>query len=201
MNIFYSNHDPVISARNLDDKRVAKMALESAQLLQGVIWSIRYGFKQPPLDRKKDDPIYSLSLGHRKSPCSLWLLEARDNYFWLLDHFDALYHEHRHRYPQSKPLAAYTQCFTYCKKHAREVPAGSLTEPKPLMLDQIRNIDLPITGKYKVCLAHKYLYTDKRASTYSNRHIPTFVSDSRVLSFLERTFGKPLNTAPVVVRR
>lgn len=199
MNIFYTHSDPQLAIHNLDDKRVAKMALESAQILQGAIWNARYG-DEVPSEPRKDDPPYRVSLTQRHHPCMKWA-GNRANYTWLLKHFEALCFEHTTRYPDKVFLAAYLRCFDYCRNHADEIPTGYFVEPRALMFEPIASLSIPITGRYKVYLAHKYLYTDKRKTTFGNRPVPKFLTNDGLVKYLRREFGNPVHDLPTTVSR
>lgn len=84
MNVFASYSDPRESAKYLDDKRVIKMVLESAQLLSTAI-TVNGG--QGP---------YRVT--HKNHPCALWARQTRSNYRWLYNHFLALCDEYSARY-------------------------------------------------------------------------------------------------------
>jgi hypothetical protein len=84
MNIFVTSTDPVESAQNLDNKRVVKMVLESAQLLSNAMHY--YGANNP----------YKPT--HMNHPCSVWVRTSKANYLWLLQHFNALSVEYTRRY-------------------------------------------------------------------------------------------------------
>ena len=82
MNIFASSSCPFESAQNLDDKRVVKMVLESAQLLNNAL---------PEHER-----FYKPT--HINHPSSRWTSSNKANYSWLVDHFIALCMEYKKRY-------------------------------------------------------------------------------------------------------
>ncbi|UCM93089.1 pyrimidine dimer DNA glycosylase/endonuclease V [Candidatus Tisiphia endosymbiont of Melanophora roralis] len=87
MNIFITNICPILSAQALDNKRVLKMIVESAQLLSTAIFcnsQIVY------------PDIYKPT--HLKHPCTIWASSNRNNWFWLSEHLIALCHEYTHRY-------------------------------------------------------------------------------------------------------
>lgn len=199
MNVFYTHIDPIRSVYNLDDKRIAKMALESAQILQGAVWNARYGDVVPTKPRK-DDPPYRVSKAQRHHPCMSWA-GNRENYRWLLKHFEALCFEHTTRYPNKLVLSVYLQCYGYCRDHADDIPEGSFTEPRALMFDPLASLAIPVTGRYKVYLAHKYLYTDKRKTTFGNRAVPKFLTNEPLVRYLHSEFGKPLHGLPTTVVR
>lgn len=76
MNIFVTNSNPIDSAFALDDKRVIKMALESAQLMAGAI------------NLQGGNSPYKTT--HSNHPCSIWVRQTRSNYWWLFEHYKAL---------------------------------------------------------------------------------------------------------------
>lgn len=84
MNIFAVHPNPKISARQLCDQHVVKMALESAQLL----CNVRHGQHLPA-------PYRPFNPQH---PCSIWAGESLENYEWLLDHALELCHEFERRF-------------------------------------------------------------------------------------------------------
>ena len=88
MNIFATSPCPVESARFLDDKRVNKMILESAQML---CTTIRINYP----DWNSIDKLYKVS--HKNHPCSLWVRSTRANYDWLFEHYISLINEYHSR--------------------------------------------------------------------------------------------------------
>ena len=66
MNIFATNSDPALAAKFLDDKRVVKMCLESAQLLCTAV-----------IECGGEAPYKSI---HKNHPCSIWVRKSRSNY-------------------------------------------------------------------------------------------------------------------------
>ena len=84
MNIFVTDPCPVKSAKFLDNKRLVKMCLESAQLLSTA------------LNLSGGKGVYKAT--HKNHPCSLWVKESLDNWIWLWDHFEALGKEYTKRY-------------------------------------------------------------------------------------------------------
>jgi hypothetical protein len=80
VNIFYLDDCPHKAARYQCDKHVVKMTLESAQMLCGA----------------HHDSPYKIT--HKNHPCSVWVREGKDNYIWLLEHFEGLCTEYTHRY-------------------------------------------------------------------------------------------------------
>lgn len=110
MNIFVSNSCPFESARFLDDKRVVKMVLESAQMLSTAIHCVGgYG------------PYKKTHVNH---PCSVWARRSAENYHWLLSHFKALCNEYTRRYGKTHKCEQYLELFW---KGMSIMPQGGLT--------------------------------------------------------------------------
>lgn len=85
MNIFITSPCAMISAQSLDDLRLNKMILETAQLLSGAA-RLLFGLTE------KDIPeLYKLT--HKNHPCSIWARKNKHNFIWLLNHFHYLAQE------------------------------------------------------------------------------------------------------------
>lgn len=89
MNIFVTDPCPKKSAQALDDKRVIKMILETAQILSTVI--------------RGRDAVYADANSlyrptHTGHPCVKWAGQSKGNYVWLLDHMKALLDEYTSRF-------------------------------------------------------------------------------------------------------
>jgi hypothetical protein len=83
VNIFVTSPCPIESAKALDNKRVIKMLLESAQMLSCAI--NENGGKAP----------YRSS--HKNHPCNVWARTSTGNWDWLFEHYDALCQEYTRR--------------------------------------------------------------------------------------------------------
>lgn len=84
MQVFVTDKCPVTSAKNLDDKRVVKMVLETAQLLSNAMHIMG---EEGPYKRT-----------HMNHPCTKWAAESINNFYWLFSHFMALSTEYTKRY-------------------------------------------------------------------------------------------------------
>lgn len=78
MNIFVTSFDSKEAASHLDDLRLNKMILETAQLLS---CAYRYLFED-------NDLLYKDT--HLNHPCAIWARKSIDNYSWLVQYFDDL---------------------------------------------------------------------------------------------------------------
>lgn len=114
MNIFATDKDPVKSAAYLDDKRVVKMCLETAQLLCGAI-NVVAGEQVTP---------YKTS--HKNHPCSIWTRQTLSNWMWLYRHGKALAAEYTARYGKThKCEAIMDEVFDLAVEY---IPVDVLTE-------------------------------------------------------------------------
>ena len=111
MNIFVTDSDPIKSAQFLDNKRVIKMILESAQMLSTALHF--YGVEAP----------YKST--HVNHPCNIWCRSNKSNYGWLLKHFKALCEEYTFRYNKVHKCEQY---FKFFKDNIEALPSGELTD-------------------------------------------------------------------------
>lgn len=87
MNIFVTDKCYKLCAQSLDDKRVIKMILETAQLLSTAVY-INSG--------NKYEDLYKPT--HIKHPCTIWAAKTRGNWIWLYNYLKALCKEYNFRY-------------------------------------------------------------------------------------------------------
>jgi hypothetical protein len=81
MNIFLTSFNPKEAASHLDDLRLNKMILETAQLLSS---SYRHFFGE-------NEALYKDT--HLNHPCAIWARKNTTNYSWLVDYFNELAQE------------------------------------------------------------------------------------------------------------
>ena len=121
MNIFFTSDCPVKCAVYLDDKRVIKMATETAQMLSTALTLTDPTYYKVPFMTKifwKEDSngapyiarkrlIYKHYIGddveiyapsHENHPSNVWARKSRQNFEWLVMHGLALAAEYKYRY-------------------------------------------------------------------------------------------------------
>ena len=84
MNIFVLDSNPVYAAKYHCDSHVIKMILESAQMMCTVL--NEQGFETP----------YKST--HKNHPCTIWLRESIDNWYWLYQLAEELNKQYKLRY-------------------------------------------------------------------------------------------------------
>ena len=96
MNIFVTDYCPIQSARNLPDKHIVKMPLETCQMLAIIYSDWYYGVGKL---YKKDGTPYATKHGaFRNHPCTQWAAANQYNLAWLILHGVALCDEYHQRY-------------------------------------------------------------------------------------------------------
>lgn len=107
MNIFATSRDPAIAARNLDDKRVVKMILETAQLLSAAVTS--HGVR--------DGELYKATYLYH--PCAVWTRASRQHFHWLVLHGLALGRTYRLAYGKTH---ASVEIIHLCNSYQKAIP-------------------------------------------------------------------------------
>ena len=96
MNIFVTDNSPSQSARNLPDKHVVKMPLETCQMLSIIYSDWYYGIGK--LHRANGMPYATAKGAFRNHPCTQWAAASYGNLSWLICHGLALCDEYTQRY-------------------------------------------------------------------------------------------------------
>ena len=96
MNIFVTDSCPVQSARNLPDKHIVKMPLETCQMLAIIYSDWYYGVGK--LYKSDGTPYRTAHGAFRNHPCTQWAAANQYNLAWLIRHGYALCDEYTQRY-------------------------------------------------------------------------------------------------------
>ena len=96
MNIFVTDRCPIQSARNLPDKHIVKMPLETCQMLSIIYSDWYYGVGK--LYKSDGTPYRTAHGAFRKHPCTQWAAANSYNLAWLIRHGYALCEEYTARY-------------------------------------------------------------------------------------------------------
>ena len=127
MNIFVTDRCPIQSARNLPDKHIVKMPLETCQMLSIIYSDWYYGVGK--LYKSDGTPYRTAHGAFRKHPCTIWAAANQYNLAWLIQHGLALCDEYTARYDKvhtcqdviHQAVRIYNACFdqsvshSYCK--------------------------------------------------------------------------------------
>ena len=96
MNIFVTDTSPIQSARNLPDKHIVKMPLETCQMLSIIYSDWYYGVGK--LYKSDGTPYRTAHGAFRNHPCTQWAAANQYNLAWLIAHGFALCDEYTARY-------------------------------------------------------------------------------------------------------
>ena len=96
MNIFVTDPSPIQSARNLPDKHIVKMPLETCQMLAIIYSDWYYGVGK--LYKQDGTPYRTAHGAFRNHPCTQWAAANQYNLAWLIRHGYALCSEYHARY-------------------------------------------------------------------------------------------------------
>ena len=96
MNIFVTDRCPIQSARNLPDKHIVKMPLETCQMLAIIYSDWYYGVGK--LHKLDGTPYRTAHGAFRNHPCTQWAAANQYNLAWLIQHGYALCAEYHSRY-------------------------------------------------------------------------------------------------------
>lgn len=150
MNIFVTGPCPHQCALVLDDKRVVKMVLESAQLLSTAIHCCGGQGPYRPT--------------HVMHPCSLWARKTNGNYNWLLNHFLALFEEYTYRYGRMHKSSLLYPLF---QGGVVYLPNGGQTS----FINATPHKEMPIFSAYRKTLQEKWR-SDIRPPKWTRRERP-----------------------------
>ena len=123
MNIFVVDEDPQVAARQLCDKHVVKMILDSAQMLCTV--ALEHGYEDVPYKK-----------AHPKHPCTLWAGKSAENWQWLITHGLAMAEEYTRRYGRQHKSEAVIR---WCARLPVGFPEKELTPFAQAMPEQYKN--------------------------------------------------------------
>ena len=210
MNIFVTDHCPIQSARNLPDKHIVKMPLETCQMLSIIYSDWYYGVGK--LYKSDGTPYRTTHGAFRNHPCTQWAAANQYNLAWLIAHGIALCNEYTARYnkrhtcydPIIQAVAIYDLCFddsvsqSYCK-------VADFTRAMPDYIKFDTTIDTITAYKRylntKSWVATNYLRIPTRKPSFIKTTMTTTPnkSDLPVYDFSDdNKIAKALNDAPAV---
>jgi hypothetical protein len=156
MNIFVSDFDPTESAIVLDDRRLIKMVLETAQMLSTNINLA--GLRQGP---------YKTT--HKNHPSTIWGRQSHKNYLWLCAHFSALCREYTNRFSKEHKCEQYLDYFYDCSTDTAYPEEKLTTFPNCTTFKDIKET----TRAYRLYLNEKWK-NDKRPPKWTNSKPPVW---------------------------
>lgn len=179
MNIFLTSACPFECALALDDVRLNKMILETAQLLSGAYRKFdESNYTQEELQASsalKYEVLYKAT--HINHPCAKWTRAKLINYTWLLYHFKALYNEKLYR--TDKPHLSYTKLWDILTDYSIQTNEALFLQEQDFTFD-CSNVILynsTVFDRYKECLRRKWKndHAVNRKPTWIRRGPPSWL--------------------------
>ena len=211
MNIFVTDSCPVQSARNLPDKHIVKMPLETCQMLAIIYSDWYYGVGK--LYKQDGTPYRTAHGAFRNHPCTQWAAANQYNLAWLITHGLALCQEYNARYGKyhacapalAEAVVIYHECFDEPMSQSyRKVTDFTRAMPDHIKCDT--TIDTITAYKQylntKPWVATNYLRIPTRKPYFIKSTMTTSTpnkSDLPVYDFSDdNKIAKALNDAPAV---
>lgn len=160
MNIFYLSKDPVEIAKQLCDKHIVKMPLESAQMLSTVWWGKTKYADTKLILKQLYKPVH---IGH---PSTLWTMQTEGNYRWHYNLFVAMLEEYTRRYNK---VHASSKLLELLKESP--IDGGEFYPPPQCMPVQYKTDD--------TILAYRNYYINEKArfARYTNGTAPEWLEE------------------------
>ena len=185
MNIFYVDSNPEVAARNMVDRHVVKMILETAQLLSTahrVIDGEEYvGQSQSGRKAKRwrlsgnaDAIMYAAT--HINHPSAVWVRENSANYVWLYDHLLALGREYTHRYGRTH--LTIDKLKDILKDAPENIPQSIVMTKMPSCMDKQYIVSLDPITNYR----NYYNYGKTDLLRWSNRPPPQWIDGAIIMT-------------------
>ena len=174
MNIFTISTCPITSARALDNVRLNKMILETAQILSTNNHILGPGYAP-----------YKAT--HANHPCTIWARESFGNMIWLLDHFQALCSEYTRRTKKTHKTSLHLEEFrdsliTHAMNNSKFATKG-ITDFANCTLDSVRDLGLDVTESYQIYMVFKWHFDSIHKwikLSWSDSNIPEFYNISTI---------------------
>jgi hypothetical protein len=185
MNIFYVDSDPEVAARNMVDRHVVKMILETAQLLSTahrVIDGEEYvGQSQSGRKAKRwrlsgnvDAIMYAAT--HINHPSAVWVRENSANYNWLYDHLLALGREYTYRYGRTH--LTIDKLKDILKDSPQNIKQSNVMTKMPSCMDKQYIVSLDPITNYR----NYYNYGKTDLLRWSNRPPPQWIDGTVIMT-------------------
>ena len=170
MNIFVTDPCPIQSARNLPDKHIVKMPLETCQMLAIIYSDWYYGVGK--LYKKDGTPYRTEHGAFRKHPCTIWAAANQYNLAWLIRHGYALCTEYALRYDKDHTcfdvIEQAERIYHKCFDEPLSVASSKVTEFTRAMPEYIKYND-----RISTIEAYKYYLNTKPWLAHNYLRIPT----------------------------
>lgn len=161
MNIFVTDPDPVVCARQHCDVHLRKMIVETAQLLSAahiVIDGVQVAYKKT----------------HHHHPCAVWVQTSASNYRWAFALLVAQLDEYEYRFARTHKTRSYVDALS----RIPSMPDLGLTPFAMAMPEELRSTD--VFKSYRRYLKRKLLSWREREkpvrTQFTCREVPRYLA-------------------------
>jgi len=164
MNRFIIDHDQIDIAQSLCDQHIVKMPLEEAQMLCTALWELAPNYADANNLYK---PV------HQKHPCTLWVMESKDNYRFAYGLYTAMLAEYTYRYGKTHGASKHLEALSIGDDF---MPSRGLT-PHPQCFSG--HDDLKTDEKWPIRAYRQFYKRDKMsfARWNKNRSMPEWLQE------------------------
>jgi len=166
VNIFYVSSNEQECAQALDDKRLNKMIVETAQIISTTLREEGH--------LTESESLYLYKSTHKNHPCVKWASDYPYNIFWLIELLGEYLIEYYYRFDKIHKTSI---IYLVVPKRI----CGLYNKPPILVQDKIRGIDCyneDIIVAYRNYLNAKWA-TDKTEPKWTNREKPEWANYER----------------------
>ena len=181
MNIFVLDENPILAANMIDDNRLPKMVVETAQMMASAL--IRHGATPESMPLTKAGTPYKG--GYHNHPCTRWAGDSLGNFAWLAVHGITLARMYEHYF--GKEHACFMPMMEMLGNPAIENMGSDQRTPFARAFDrQNKDLDeLYDEEKYTAVEAYRIYYKTKVDSPggvkYDKVQMPEWWNDERYL--------------------
>jgi hypothetical protein len=118
------------------------------------------------LDDEREPVLYKAT--HINHPSAVWTRTAVENYWWLVEHFDALLDEYTHRYDKEHQSGS---LFYYLQSPPHNLREFEATPMLCAMPDEYKTSDNPVMN-YR----NYYRNAKKNMHRWTNREVPEWIN-------------------------
>lgn len=176
MNIFVLNPSPDSAARDMCDKHVVKMIVETAQMLSTahrVLDGVE-GVRISKTGRKikhwtHPDPEWDMRLCLAtmvNHPCTRWAMRSSENYEWLCDHGIGLLKQYTLRYDKVHSMQSLYSLYLF--NTPKNIEIGAITPFAQAMPEQYR------CGDAVTAYRNYYIGEKKRFAKWAKTPVPSW---------------------------
>lgn len=165
MNVFFTDRNPKIAVKHLNDQRLVNMVRETLQILSSAV-NLHNGLPkilfEDPRFRKYFGPYRTT---HKNHPVVKWASTNRANWDWLYNYFFAISDEYTSRYSKQHKSMTKLLDSNILELADNYLPQGEFTQPPNCAANDsfnlsFKHIDNVVTA-YRVYLCARICLTDK----------------------------------------